>query len=97
MIARYVGVHLLEAPYQIDREYTYYLPPVLADEVRVGSLVAVPFGGANRRAYALVVSLSEESGLEKVKPVMAVMPERFAKNCRKNVPLLGAGLSRGRK
>ncbi len=78
MIARYVGVHLLEAPYQIDREYTYYLPPVLADEVRVGSLVAVPFGGGNRRAYALVVSLSGESGLEKVKPVMAVMPERFA-------------------
>ena len=78
MNARYVGVHLLEAPYQIDREYAYYLPAELAEDVRVGSVVAVPFGAANRRAYALVVSLSKESEMEKVKPVMAVLPDRFS-------------------
>lgn len=78
MNARYVSVHLLEAPYQIDREYVYYLPAALAKDVQVGSVVAVPFGTANRRAYALVVSLSEESRMEKVKPVMAVLPHRFA-------------------
>ena len=78
MNARYVGVHLLEAPYQIDREYAYYLPAELAKDVRVGSVVAVPFGTANRRAYALVVSLSDTCEAERVKPVMAVLPERFS-------------------
>lgn len=78
MNARYVAVHLLEAPYVIDSEYTYYLPAAFAGRVQVGSLVAVPFGMANRRAYALVVSLAEESRVEKAKPVMAVLPQRFA-------------------
>lgn len=78
MTARYVGVYLLDAPYHIDREYAYYLPVSLAQEVRVGSIVLVPFGQANRRSYALVTSLSEESDVEKVKPVLAVLPDRFS-------------------
>jgi primosomal protein N' (replication factor Y) len=78
MNARYVGVHLLEAPFQIDREYAYFLPAEFAEDVRVGSVVAVPFGAANRRAYALVSSLSEKTEMEKLKPVMAVLPDRFS-------------------
>ncbi|MBQ8174669.1 MAG: primosomal protein N' [Clostridia bacterium] len=78
MTARYVGVYLLDAPYHIDREYAYYLPVALAQEVRVGSIVLVPFGQANRRSYALVTSFSEESDVEKVKPVLAVLPDRFS-------------------
>ena len=78
MTVRYVGVYLLDAPYHIDREYAYYLPVSLAQEVRVGSIVLVPFGQANRRSYALVTSLSEESDVEKVKPVLAVLPDRFS-------------------
>ena len=75
---RYVGVHLLDAPYLIDREYEYYLPRSLSSDVRVGSLVAVPFGAANRRTYALVVRVSDQSEMDKVKPLLAVLPDRFS-------------------
>ncbi len=75
---RYAGVYLLDAPYHIDREYAYYLPVPLADQVKVGGIVAVPFGGANRRAYAVVTSLSGHSDMDKVKPVLAVLPDRFS-------------------
>ena len=78
MTARYVGVYLLDAPYHIDREYAYYLPLTLAEDVGVGSIVAVPFGQANRRSYALVTRLIEQSEMEKVKPVLAVLPDRFS-------------------
>ncbi len=75
---RYAGVYLLDAPYHIDREYAYYLPLPFAGEVRVGGIVAVPFGSVNRRSYAVVTSLSPESDMEKVKPVLAVLPDRFS-------------------
>lgn len=78
MKARYVGAYLLDAPYHIDREYAYYLPATLEGEVRVGSIALVPFGTANRRTYALVTSLAEESDVDNVKPVLAVLPDRFS-------------------
>ena len=78
MTARYVGVHLLDAPGQIDRPYDYYVPVSLEGEVRIGSIVGVPFGVANRRSYAVVVEVSDRSMQEKVKPVQAVLPERFS-------------------
>ena len=78
MTARYVGVYLLDAPYHIDREYTYYLSPQFAEAVTVGSIVAVPFGQANRRSYAVVTRLMGESETEKVKPVLALLPDRFS-------------------
>lgn len=78
MTKQYVGAYVLDAPYPIDREYAYFLPIPLLGEVRVGSVVAVPFGTANRRSYALVTSLSEHSDMDKVKPVLAVLPDRFS-------------------
>ncbi len=78
MTNRYVGVYLLDAPYHIDREYAYYLPVPFADTVRVGGIVAVPFGSANRRSYAVVTSLAEQSEMDKLKPVLAVLPDRFS-------------------
>ena len=78
MTARFVGVYLLDAPYHIDRLYEYYLPVSLDAPIRVGSIVAVPFGAANRRSYALVAHVSDTSEHGNVKPVMAVLPERFS-------------------
>ena len=78
MTNRYAGVYLLDAPYHIDREYAYYLPVPLAGTVQVGGIVAVPFGSANRRSYAVVTSLAEQSEMDKLKPVLAVLPDRFS-------------------
>ena len=74
-VARSIGVHILDAPYQIDREYTYYSD--LAD-IGIGSFVIVPFGRANKRKLALVTSIGAESDLGKLKPVDSLISERIA-------------------
>ena len=60
-----VGVRILDAPYQIDNEYTYYYD----GDVKIGDFVLVPFGKANKRKTALVVSIGESSDYSALKPV----------------------------
>ncbi|MBE6631575.1 MAG: primosomal protein N' [Ruminococcaceae bacterium] len=64
-------VCILDAPYNIDRQYDYYIPQELRAEVAAGTFVIVPFGKNNRRSMALVVSLPEESEYEDLKPVFS--------------------------
>lgn len=78
MSGKYVRVHILDAPYHIDQPYDYYLPPELCEEVRPGSFVTVPFGGANRRYTALVTAVSDSCNIEQVKPVLAVTSDRYS-------------------
>lgn len=75
---RFAAVYLLDAPYAIDHLYHYYVPVSLCGQIRVGSLVAVPFGRTNRRSYALVSAVSSQCDVEKTKPVLAVLPDRFS-------------------
>lgn len=60
-----VGVRILDAPYQIDGEYTYYFD----GDVAVGDFVLVPFGKANKRKIALVTSVGECADYSALKPV----------------------------
>ena len=60
-----VGVHILDAPYHIDREYTYYFD----GDVAPGDFVLVPFGKANRKKTALVTSVGECGDYSELKPV----------------------------
>lgn len=71
MSTKYAGVHLLDAPFSIDREYDYAIPDGI--DVAVGSFVGVPFGNGNRRRIALVTSLkdSTETPQDKIKPILA--------------------------
>ncbi len=59
MSESYVGVHLLDAPYAIDHEYTYRVPDGMS--VETGGFVSVPFGGGNRHRLALVTSKKNEA------------------------------------
>ena len=68
----YVKVHIINAPYHIDKPYTYHLPSQLESKVKVGSVVVVPFGGANRQKNALVTEVCEKSDCEVTKPVLGV-------------------------
>lgn len=68
----YVGVRILDAPIHADREYTYYIPRELADDIRPGVFVSVPFGGGNRRRRAVVTSVFDKTDVEKCKPVSSV-------------------------
>ena len=76
-MATIATVRLLDLPYGADRDYDYLFPASLPIPER-GRLLLVPFGTANRRTYALVASLAEESDLDQVKPVLAVLPDRFS-------------------
>ena len=53
---RYVKIHLLDNPYCIDNEYTYFVPHDLSEIVKRGSFVIVPFGNSNRTRIGLVVA-----------------------------------------
>ena len=64
-------VYLLDAPYHIDKLYDYYVPDELRSLLKVGSFVAVPFGGGNRKQLALVSGLSGASEYAALKPIIA--------------------------
>ena len=51
---RYVKLHLLDNPYCIDTEYTYFVPHDLSEAVNAGAFVIVPFGKSNKTQIGLV-------------------------------------------
>ena len=73
-----VGVHLLNIPYHLDREYTYYVPETLCLQPCVGTFVLVPFGGANKKHTALITSVGETDDYEKLKPILSLINEQLA-------------------
>ncbi len=62
---RIAKVVVAAATYAIDRPYDYRVPDSLADSLRPGMRVAVPFGKGNRVSDGIVLSIQEESGAEK--------------------------------
>ena len=52
----YCEVYLFDVPYHIDRPFDYLCP----DNVRVGSIVRVPFGKANNIRQAVVTKIKDE-------------------------------------
>ena len=73
-----VKVRLLDAPLFLDREYDYSVPEQLADVVRPGAFVTVPFGGGNRRRKALVTADAERDPTIAVKPVQMLSTPRIS-------------------
>ena len=68
----YAGVYLLDAPFQIDREYDYRIPEGM--EIAPGDFLSVPFGSGNRRMIALCTAVRDSSDTpeDKLKPVAGV-------------------------
>ena len=77
MSNRYAEIHLLDNPYFIDNEYTYFLPHALSSLVQVGSFVIVPFGNSNRTQIGLVTSLSNDEPETKTKSVLSLASEEI--------------------
>ncbi len=77
-MCRYVSAYILDVPYHLDREYDYYIPEHLSGDITVGSIVTVPFGVSNRRMYAVVSKLKDESEYKRTKPLASVTDRRFA-------------------
>ncbi len=74
----FVKVYILDAPYAIDRPFDYFCPDALAGQIRRGSLVSVPFGMQNKLRRGIAVETVAESENKKVKPVHAVLDDRFS-------------------
>ena len=68
----FATVHIINAPYHIDKAYTYHLPLELEKKVRIGSVVVVPFGGGNKQKLGLVTEICTESDCKITKPVLGV-------------------------
>ena len=55
----------------LRKEFDYFIPPELADQVDVGSRVQVPFG--SRKVLGCVTGLAEESARASLKPILKVI------------------------
>ena len=63
------------ATYWIDRPYDYRVPEELADRVKPGMRVYVPFSRGNRRSEGMILALNQSSSYEKLKPIQALLDE----------------------
>ena len=72
---RYVKIHLLDNPYCIDNEYTYFVPHDLSEAVKCGSFVVVPFGNSNKTQIGLVVATNCEEPTTKTKSIKTIISD----------------------
>lgn len=73
----YAKVYILDAPYQIDIEYTYFLPIELSESAAVGRFVTVPFGNGNKKKRAVIISLENETSSKTTKPILSIADNKF--------------------
>ncbi len=55
----------------LRKEFDYFIPPELVEQVDVGSRVQVPFG--SRKVLGCVTGLAEESAHSALKPILKVI------------------------
>ena len=79
-MSEYAGLHILKNPYHIDNTYDYFVPPDLRESLCAGDFVAVPFGNANKREIALVVSLKDCPDNDSIncKPILSICDKRLS-------------------
>lgn len=69
-----VSVAVDQTVYQIDKPYDYLVPTLLADKIKPGVRVLVPFGNGNIRKTGIVLSFSEDES-KRLKTVAAVLDD----------------------
>lgn len=64
----------------LDRSFQYRVPPDLAEEIKEGTAVRVPFGRGGRETDGYVISLSDRPKIspEKIRTVLSVLPGRIS-------------------
>ena len=78
--AVFAGVYVLDLPLTADKIYEYAVPKELCGEVKLGSLVRVPFSKGNKSRLAVVVRLGSVCEYKNVKPVLSVATDRISLN-----------------
>ncbi len=83
----YCFVHITDISYTIDKGYCYSVPSDLRNEIKIGSVVVVAFGNANKRMSAVVVGFAESCDYPHVKAIDSIMnypfevPEELIRTC----------------
>lgn len=75
MPERVAKIAVSAATYWIDKPYDYLIPRELADLVRPGVRVYVPFSQGNRRSEGIVLALSDSCGYDRLKAILSVLDE----------------------
>lgn len=75
---RYARVYLLDNPYCIDNEYTYFIPHDLSHSVKKGSFVIIPFGNSNKTQIGLVTEINCDEPQAKTKSIKALASEEIS-------------------
>ncbi len=77
MDKEYALVHIIDVAYGIDKEYAYFIPYNLREQIQIGSVVVVPFGNANKRMSAVVVDFTDHCQYPHVKSLDSIMQYPF--------------------
>jgi len=73
--ARVARVAVSAATYTIDKPYDYLIPEPLAERVKPGVRVAVPFGRGNRFSEGMVLAVTQDSKREDLKAVAEALDD----------------------
>ncbi len=75
---RYAKIYLLDNPYCIDNEYTYFVPHDLSASVKRGSFVIIPFGNSNKTQIGLVTEINCNEPQTKTKSIKSLASEEIS-------------------
>ena len=77
MNALYADIVVDIALQKLDRHFTYLVPDSMRDEIRIGSLVSVPFGGGSRYVKGYVIGFSDTTDIpvEKLREVDSLLTD----------------------
>ncbi|URZ16144.1 primosomal protein N' [Clostridium felsineum] len=57
----FAGIIINNEVTSLDRVFTYKIPEELKESIKIGQLVKVPFGNANKKLYGFIINLKEEN------------------------------------
>ena len=72
------GVAVDKATLNFDKEFSYIVPAEFAADIRVGSTVLVPFGRGSTLRQGVVLSLSEQEDVKKLKTIADVKTQQWS-------------------
>ena len=72
MASKIAKIHILDAPYAIDRAYSYLVPPPLYELVCPGVFVLVPFGKNSAVSLGIAVETGEDDSQQTLKEILQV-------------------------
>ena len=75
MAVKYAKIAVSEVTFWVDRPYDYCVPDSMAEQIRPGMRVIVPFSRGNRRAEGVVLSVSSQSDYDSPKAILSLLDE----------------------